>query len=128
VALILVGGARLGKSAWACAAGKRPIVMNGQWNMANYRPDATHLVLNDVGSSRFGSGHRKYWRDLLGCQEYLEAHDRYTRTKKLKWKLTLIVTCNWDNDPRRIPEIAKYLDGKPCVVVELDRYLFRVPE
>jgi hypothetical protein len=115
VPLILVGDSRLGKTEWALRVGPKPLVMSGQWNVKNY-------------FRNFGSGKVQYWRELLGCQEFLDAHDRYTATKCIKWGFPLIVTCNRDNDPRLVPAIADYLKSAPCVVVELEERLFSVNE
>ncbi|RMZ72347.1 Geminivirus AL1 replication-associated catalytic domain [Pyrenophora seminiperda CCB06] len=123
VPLLIIGGPRLGKTLWAIRAGERPMVMSG-WNMRKYSPSASHIVLNDVDFRRFGSGGHQYWREVLGCQAEFDAHDRYCRTKTLKWLFPAVVTCNFDNDPRRVPEIAEYLRQSPCVVVELLERLY----
>lgn len=120
VPLIVVGEPRWGKTEWAVSAGERPLVMTKAWNLANYRDDATHVVLNDIDFQKFGSGGLLYWREVLGCQSFFDASDKYARKQCLSWGFPLIITCNWDNDPRLVPEIARYLEHAPCVVVELD--------
>jgi hypothetical protein len=128
IPLILIGGSRLGKTEWAASAGARPIVMSKTWNVKKYIREGTHVVLNDVDFRTFGSGVNRYWRELLGCQLQFDAHDRYTSTRNLDWGFPLIVTCNYDNDPRKIPEVAEYLAHAPCVVVEITEPLFKVEE
>jgi hypothetical protein len=115
VPLILVGMPRLGKTEWAERVGERPLKMSVQWNIAEYDINATHVVLNNMNFGKF-----KYWREVLGCETgfYL------SRTRYIKWGFPLIVTCNADNDPRRIPKIAAYIEEVGCVVVELDKPLF----
>jgi hypothetical protein len=122
--LILIGGARLGKTEWAVRAGAKPIVMSGSWNAKNYRADATHVVLNDVDFRSFGSGKNLYWREFLGCQKWIDMHDRYMPTSCKKWGWPVIVTCNHDNDPRKIGFVEEYLRSAPCVVVELSEPLY----
>jgi hypothetical protein len=114
VPLIVVGLPRLGKTEWAKRVGKRPLAMSA-WNIAKYDKNATHVVLDNVNFGKF-----KYWREVLGCETgfYL------SRTRYIEWGFPLIVTCNADNDPRRVPKIAAYMEEVGCVVVELDKPLF----
>jgi hypothetical protein len=115
VPLIVVGLPRLGKTEWAKRVGERPWSMSAQWNIATYDQNATHVVLNNVNFGKF-----KYWREVLGC----ETGFYVSRTRYIKWGFPLIVTCNPDNDPRRVPKIAAYMEEVGCVVVELDKPLF----
>jgi hypothetical protein len=115
VPLIVVGLPRLGKTEWAEHVGERPLSMSVQWNFAKYDKNATHVVLNNMNFGKF-----KYWREVLGC----ETGFYVSRTRYIKWGFPLIVTCNADNDPRRVPKIAAYMEEVGCVVVELDKPLF----
>lgn len=124
VPLILIGPSRLGKTEWAVHAADKPIVMSGSWNLRNYIAEATHVVLSDVNFRSFGHNGSVYWRGVLGCQDGFDASDKYMKRGYVKWDLLAIVTCNKDNDPRKVPEIAEYLQHAPVVVVEIVEPLF----
>jgi hypothetical protein len=119
VPLIVVGGDEQFRMKWALGAGRRPLVMSGQWNMKNYFEGLSHVVLDEVDFRNFGSGKVQYWREVLGCQEFVDVHDRYTRTKCIKWGLPVVVLCSAESDPRLVPSIAEYLLFAPCVIVSL---------
>jgi hypothetical protein len=121
VPLLIIGHPRCGKTLWAGYAGARPMVMDGMWNLKNYFAEATHVVLNDVDIATFGNGHRKYWRDVLGGQASFDATDKFMHVKNYPWGFPVILTANYDNDPRLFPEVADYLRTAPMVVVEIPR-------
>jgi hypothetical protein len=121
--LVLVGDSHTGKSGWAESFG-RPIVMTREWNIKNYFEGATHIVVNDVDAKGFGGRGGSYWREVLGCQMSFDACDRYKETVNLKWGIACVWTCNWDQDPRKYPEIAEYLGGCGAVVVEVKELLY----
>ena len=123
-ALVLVGPTRTGKTEWAERAGPNPIIMNNRWNMSNYFPGASHVVINDVDLKSFGGSTETYWREVLGCQKRFDARDRYTKTEQLKWGFACILTCNPDQDPRNISYIETYLRESGAVFVDVGRKLY----
>ncbi len=122
-ALVLIGPSRTGKSEWAETFGY-PFVINMRWNMACYRPFATHVVVNDVDARSFGVSGKSYWREVLGCHNEFHASDQYSKTQRLLWGFACVWTCNPDQDPRRYPEVAEYLKDSGAVVVELSESLY----
>jgi hypothetical protein len=124
-ALVLIGPPGIGKTKWAESFGQ-PIVMSKKWNLAQYREEATHVVVNDADALHFGAGGDSYWREVLGCQEEFSASDRYRPTQSLFWDFPCIWTCNEDFDPRKYKEVADYLQLVGATVVELTVPLFLV--
>jgi len=122
-ALVLIGPPGIGKTKWAESFGE-PIVMSKKWNLAQYREDASHVVVNDADALHFGAGGDSYWREVLGCQEEFSASDRYRPTQCLFWDFPCIWTCNEDFDPRKYKEVADYLKLVGATVVELREPLF----
>jgi len=94
-ALILISPSRTGKMEWARSSGC-PIVMSKRWILANYRDNATHVVVNDVDVRSIGGGTESYWREVFGCQESFDVCGRYRKTGPLQWELPCVWTCNAD--------------------------------
>ena len=126
-ALVLVGAAMTGKSYWAESFGD-PDVFHGQWNLRKYREESTHVVVNDGCVAKFGASGSSYWRQLLGCQDIIDVHDRYAPTTELVLGKAVIWTANYDNDPRKSADVASYLAQCGATVVDIrDQPLFASP-
>lgn len=123
-ALVLVGNGRTGKTSWAKSFGN-PMEMTKEWNMKAYGEGYTHIVVNDAGVKEFGPSGKTYWREVLGCQENFSATDKYMEVQDLRWNLACVWCCNFDQDPRKFPEVKKYMEDCGVVVVEVRDKLFR---
>jgi hypothetical protein len=121
--LVLVGPTRTGKTVLALSLGPNPISMDGCWNMDNYYPDASHVVVNDVDARKFGPSGFSFWKQVLGCQQWVDVFDRYTKTKRLKWGFPCVWTCNAEDDPRQYSEVRDYLQSN-AVVVDVTNRLY----
>ncbi len=115
--LVIVGDPLVGKSTWAESHGN-PIVMNSGWCLKSIFPEATHIVVQDVRPAAFGYQGHSYWRDVLGGQASFNCRDFQQETRTVAWGKPCIWTCNFDNDPRKDPAVAAYLD-KVAVVCEI---------
>jgi hypothetical protein len=116
--LILIGGARFGKTEWAVRAGARALCFSW-WSVARYDADASHLVLNDPNFRDAEYRSMLDWQAVLGCKERRKVGSRW-----VKWGFPVIVTCNDDFDPRLVPEVAEFLETVCCTVVNLGEKLY----
>ncbi|GAB1194097.1 hypothetical protein APSETT444_003338 [Aspergillus pseudonomiae] len=123
-ALVLVGNGKTGKTSWAKSFG-RPMEMTKEWNMKAYGKGYSHIVVNNAGVKEFGPNGKTYWREVLGCRENFSATDKYMEVEDLEWNLACVWCCNFDQDPRRFPEVKKYMEDCGVVVVEVRDKLFR---
>ncbi|KAI6263157.1 hypothetical protein MCOR19_000643 [Pyricularia oryzae] len=112
--LLLVGSPGAGKTQWAKSFG-RPVEMNRGWEPDAFADGSTHLVMNDMNWVPSGP-----WAELLSCRESFEVKGRRgKKNKTFTFGKPVIVTCNIDNDPRKIRRVAALFRGELVVVVEL---------
>ncbi|KAL2140874.1 hypothetical protein VTI28DRAFT_3165 [Corynascus sepedonium] len=118
-AVLLIGPPRTGKTEWARSFGL-PCVMTHGWSYDAYDEDCTHVVLNDICLSEF-----PYWRVFLGGQSWLVSTGKYRPETRRRFGKPVIWTCNFDNDPRRNKEVAKYIASAGVLVVTVHKRLFQ---
>ena len=112
--LVIVGPSRCGKTEWAMSFG-RPASMTGGWNVDELtRPDATHLVLNDIVLKDFPNK-----RDLAVCQESITATGKWREQKTLPFGLPVIWTCTRDNSLEKDKQFWAYMKESGATIVKI---------
>jgi hypothetical protein len=116
--LIIVGLAGTGKSEWATHFGD-PVHMRGRLNLSLFRPEATHVVVDDVFVKSFPC-----WKDVIGGQRYFNATDKYLPAVAVQHGKPTIWICNRASDPFKYKPFRDYLGEFGYTKVDVSRPLY----